>query len=325
MLRKKITEQDIVNKIGDYSIFNFYFGAFEFNKNYPSIFRKDKNPSTGFFINKEGRIVYNDFATGEKYGVIRFVMKLYGLDYPNALEKIGKDFGIINHNVKTNYPKIYNNDYSNVKTEKIIRVGVQKWKQIHLDYWNQFSITQEELDQNFVYPVKTLYINDWVVPNEKNELRFAYKVNYKEHQYIKVYSPYSKDFKWVMKCPNHAPFGWNELPFKSDTLLITKGQKDRIVFKKFFTDVIALQSESKSGLKAEDIVFLQQHYKKIYINFDCDKAGKENVKYFEELGWTPIFVPDVYYENDGIKDFADLVKAKGLKTMYNYLKWKNVL
>jgi hypothetical protein len=325
MLKKRITEQDLINKIGDYSIFNYYFGEFKFGKHYPSIFRRDRNPSTGFFVSSSGRIIYNDLSNRESYGVISFVMKLFNISFKQAIEKIASDFGLTEQKALKELPKIYTFDVSKVKSEKIIRVGTEKWKQYHLDYWKQFSITETELNDNFVYPVKTLYIDNWAVPNNKNELRFAYKVNYKNVSTLKIYSPYDPIYKWTSSTPNDHLFGWDELPFKSDTLIITKGQKDRIIWKKFFTDVLATQNESSGALKAEDIIFLQERYKKIYINFDCDKAGKEGAEYFTQFNWEPIFVPDVYYEQDKIKDFADLVKSKGLKMMQAYLKWKNIL
>lgn len=325
MLKKKITEHEIIDKVGDYSIFNYYFGNFDFKKHYPSVFRRDKNPSTGFFVNKEGRIVYNDFSTRETYGSITFVMKLYNLNFNDALKKIAEDFNIIESTNKKDIPKIVKIDTSKIKKERIIRVGTENWKQYHLDYWKQFSITEQELNENFVYPVKTLYIDNFAISNEEVKLKFAYKINYKGQSHLKIYSPYDPVYKWTASVPADHPFGWDELPYQSDTLIITKGQKDRIVWKKLFTDVIALQSENKICLKPEDVVHLQSNYNKIYINFDSDKPGKEAVKDFEKYGFIPVFTPDVYYEKHKIKDFADLVKEKGLKTMEAYLKWIKII
>jgi hypothetical protein len=334
MLKEKINYQKEIERIGDYDIFRYYFGDFSFNKSYKSVFRKDSMPSTGFYEGKTGKIYYNDLATKEKYDAVDFVRKLFGLSYVDAVIKIMKDFdkGGEHKPLVSEFNVHYKRPQPN---DKKIFVTTDKWKQYHLDYWKQFHVTQKELDENYVYPVVAMSVETYtkqkelikrsVLDTPEGFLRFAYLVNYKKRKTIKVYSPYDKEWKWSSSTPNDAPFGWDELPFLSNTLIITKGQKDRIIWKKFCTDVIAVQSESPSALKEEDILFLSTKYKNIYVNFDCDKPGKEASMYFNKYNWKWINVPNIYYDSEGIKDFADLVRVKGLTLMKKYLKWKGVI
>lgn len=337
MLKRQITEQELYDKIDSYSLFNYYFGKFDFGKKYHSVFRVDDTPSTGFFKGKSGRIVYRDIATGEVWEPIPFVMKLYSLSYHEAITRIAIDFGIIKANIIGNQRKakiFKKEEIEKVLPKKVFSIHATDFKEHHLDYWKQFHITKKELLENNVFAVMHFYkdlVSDGKIIDRveflglENDLQFAYIINYKGNESIKLYSPYNKKYKWMGDVPGTHLFGFDELPYKSDTLIITKGQKDRIIFKKFFTDVLAVQSESKTAISEQDIEHLTLSYKNIYINFDCDEVGKKASTYFNKYGWKWINVPNVYYEENNIKDFADLVKEKGLDIMYRYLKWKKVL
>ena len=323
-LKPKITREFIKEKIGDANVFNFYFGDFDFNKSFHSIFREDKKKSTGFFVSKNGSIVYNDFTTSEKWDFVTFVMKLYGINYYKALEQIAIDFNLIPGERSKEKPAIVKHIYINKpKPEKVIKVGVIKFRKHHLDYWKQYEITEEELKDNNVYAVNNMYINGWKIPTIDDDLRFAYLITDENNkEYLKIYSPYDKEYKWVSSAPLNVPFGLNDLPISSDTLIITKGQKDRILLKKYFTDVLATQNESSSALKPETADALKKVYKKIYVWFDNDNAGKEASKFYvDSYGFIPVFTPN----KADIKDPSDFVAKYGLAIFEQYLKYIKLL
>ena len=325
MLTKKISKEDILSKVDDYNIFTKYFGEFIVGEGiYKSKFREDKNPSTGFYLSKTNKLIYNDLSTGEKLDCFGFVAKLYNCSFPEAVQRIAFDFGLTDAEVPKVELKQWNPEDA-VKKEKVIWIKADKWTVINLDFWKDFHITERELVENDVYPVKELHVDDKVIPNYHKKLRYAYLLKDVDKSYMKVYSPYENDFKWVSSIPNAKPFGLRELPKKSKTLIITKGQKDRIIWKKYFTDVIALQHESLAALPEEIIWQLQGDYDNIWINCDADEAGCKAMKDFEVYGFKPITVPDKIYKAEGIKDFSDMVKAKGLELFEKYLKFKNLL
>jgi 5S rRNA maturation endonuclease (ribonuclease M5) len=325
MLKRKITEEELYKHIDDYDIYNHYFGAFEFGKSYPSVFREDENPSTGFFKTGEGRIIYHDFSTDEKWGSIKFVAKLHDINYFHAMNKIAMDFGIIEGKDKSERAVIAAHK-PKPKPDKKYDVDIRKYNKAELDYWAQFGITEQELLDNFVHPVAELKINYFTIENPNNYLRFVYIVHHKGDRYVKVYSPHDKKFKWCGNVKIYMPFGLEELPYESDTLIITKGQKDRLIWKKYFPDVIALQNESKDSLREEVADLILSKYKRVIVNFDCDVAGKRAAEYYKETyGWETISVPDIYYEKQGIKDFADLVKERGLNVFEKFLKYNKLI
>lgn len=342
MLGKRLTEEDLYSQVNDANIFHKYFGDFEVGTSYNSVFDSDEHPSTGFFVNANGKHVYHDFRSGKKWSAVEFVQELYGIDYYKALDKIAKDFGIIEDGLGVKAERAVKIYKPRLKPPKNYEVKVGAWKEEELEYWKQYFITEKELKENFVYPLRELKINNFVIENPENLLKFVYVVNgLDDKQYIKIYTPYSTDYKWMGNIKNDIPFGIADLPYKSKTLIITKGQKDRIIWKKFFTDVIAVQHESADSLKPNVIELINNNYDTVYVNFDVDKQwlktkdypeghwfylGKEaTTELHSEYGWGWVNVPNYYYEKEGIKDFADLVKIKGLGLFKKYLKWKKLI
>lgn len=330
-LKRHLTRQYLKETIGDENIFNFYFGDFNLCRSYNSIFRKDDKPSTGFYLSENGSIIYNDFTNGDKYDFVKFVMRLYNLTYYKALERIAIDFNLQQGERSSIKPAVIKHIKKPKKTEKVLQVGVCKFKKPHLEYWEKYNITEKELKENSVYAVNSLYLNGIQLPSKPNEIRFAYLIkDQNEKDYLKIYSPFNEEYKWVSSAPLNVPFGLNELSHKSDTLIITKGQKDRIVLKKFFTDVIATQNESKDALKKEVIYALKQCYKHIYIWFDMDKPGIRAANYYKrKYDFKPLFVGSskrtlwqniINAKKIHVKDVSDFVAYYGIENFKIYLQ-----
>ena len=318
----RINREDIYAQHSSSDLFNYYFGSFSFGRCYPSVFRKDDNPSTGFYVNRAGYTIYNDITTGEKLDVFAFVAKKHNLSYSEAVKQVYDEFkiGLID---STNFKPIVH--VPQTKKDTTIEIVYKKWDQDGLDYWKQYSITEKELTENEVYNVKKLIINGQERPNYLNELRFAYILEYKDKFYKKIYQPYSsKEFKWKTNCPIYLPFGYNKLSYMTDTLIVCKSVKEMIIFKKFFPDVIAVQNESPASLREVTIKKLKEKYKKIYIFFDIDEPGLKAVTHYEELGLTPIYLPTSALKNN-VKDSADFVGFYGLRKFEEFLKYKKLI
>jgi hypothetical protein len=327
----KLTTEYILSQIDEASIFGYYFGNFSLGKTYNSVFRKDNNPSTGFYISESGRIIYNDIATSEKLDCFAFVAKKFNLTYSKALLKVACDFGIIKCEGVTpiSISEITKNQLlsEEIKKETVIKIQPDYWTPSYLKFWEDYSITQKELEDNKVYPVKKLFINDVLIPNFSKNVRYAYILEHEKIIYKKIYNPYAtnKKFKWVSNIPLYMPFGITDLPFISDTLIITKAQKDRLIFKKYFSDVIALQNESPASMRDKTFKYLKKRYKRIFINTDLDEAGLNALNYYTELGCEPLMLPDVVWVKHNIKDVGDFVKHFGIQRFESFLKYKNLI
>ena len=327
MLKKSIQEEDLLERVSDTDIFKKYFGDFDYCTSYHSTFRKDDDPSTGFYVTSKGRVIYNDLhPEGESYSSIGFVMKLFGLSFGDALKKIWNEL-VLDNEGNEKPLEFKNNCLEKVKEDKEFAIIPKPvFSDEALEYWNRYSITEKELKENEVYEIKRVFINGKITPNKKDDLKFAYRINNGDKSYLKIYTPSAKKFKWVGPVPLSCPFGWDELPFKSKTLIITKSQKDRIILKKFFTDVIALQNESLAALSEKQAQFLMTKYKRIILNFDCDKPGLKAANDFvKAYGWDTFTTPQTLWEEKKIKDCSDLVEEYGIEVLKKYLKKEKVL
>lgn len=331
-LRKRITRQELQDKIGEYNIFAYYFGEnFILHKGYNSVLRQDDRKSTSFFITENGTLLYNDFALGKKYDFVQFVMEKFGLKYYAALEQIAADFGLIKGSLTGNtIAKIKPIKQAKKPIKRQIKANVQTFKKHHLDYWSQYHITPQELKENNVYAITTFSVDGFTIPYT-NELRFLFIIKdfnadgELEH-YCKFYTPYSKEFKWVSYCPLKIMFGFNELPFKSDTLLICKSQKERIIAKKIFSDVVSLQSENKGSIDPAKFEFLKTKYKRIIYFGDNDKPGLRFCEYVKnEYNIETFNFPELLLTKHKVKDIGDFVTLWGVDNLKLYFIQNKIL
>lgn len=314
----KLDERFVLSKMSEGSIFSQYFGSFEFKKGYRSVFRKDSDPSTGFYINRTGRIIYNDLKTGEKLNCFAFVAKKYGISYGQALRKVAEDFGLIYSDKMVVFDKtqVYEID-EKVNQETQIQIQPSHWTKAHLNYWKQYGILEPSKD---IIPVAKLWLNGKFIPTK--EIRFAFVIQWENKVYMKIYSPSSKNMKWLSNIPLYIPFGFLDLPKMSDTVYITKSRKDMEVLKTIFTDVIATQNESESALSESVQKYLLDNYKNRIIIWDNDDVGVENCKKFNDKGFGYFNIPREDYEMFGIKDCSDYVSYYGLEELKKLLKTK---
>lgn len=332
-LKNRISLKYLREKIGDESIFYFYFGKpVDIYKSYYSFFRKEKHSSSGFYISKGGYIIYHDFKTGEKLNCVQFVMKLFRISYSEAILQIAIDFNIVK-GVKSSDKEAVVIPIEKQQREKPVKnykITVKSLGVEHLKYWEQYHITEQELKDAGVKAVTSISVNDYKLPIDSS-IRFLYRFEEQEtHQlYFKVYSPLDDNYKWMGSVPIDCLFGIEHLRFKSDTLIITKSVKDYLVLRKYFSDVIALQNESSVSLNKKTIKALKKCYKRIVIWFDTDRTGVVSMNYYKKKhGFIPFFICDknisiwknfIKIKKNHIKDPSDFVKKYGLEKFEKYI------
>ncbi len=319
-----VDEQFVLSRLSESTIFSNYFGNFEMRKIYNSPFRRDKDPSTGFYMSRSGNIIFNDIKTGEKLNCFRFVGKLYGLKHYNeAVTKVAQDFGLIDGWApKYDKTKVFTVE-EDIRKETLIQFQPAPWHKIYLDYWKQGDIMEEDIPKDKLFPVKKLWLNKKEI--ETKEIRFAYLVEDGHKTYTKIYSPNSTTMKWLSNIPLSIPFGMEELKGESDTIIIGKSFKDRLVLKKLFIDVIATQNESEAALTEAVQDQLRARYNSRIIIWDNDKTGVENCTKFNDKGFGYFNIPKDYYTNFGIKDPFDFVSYYGIEELKKLFIEKGLL
>ncbi len=333
-LKPKITRQLLKDNIGCHNIFTHYFGEFEIGKSYNSVFRQDDKPSTGFYVNANGSIIYNDLTTSKKYDFVQFVMELFKLNYYKAMERIAIDFGLIKGSKTPVAIKPIHQPKA--KELSVFTVTTRPFNKKDIAFWKTFGINKQELIANNIFSVEQVIIKDLVIETAYNELKFAYIFKDDEGKcYTKIYSPESEVWKWSGNVPLKLVYGMERLTCTGDRLIITKSVKDYLVLKKFFPEVIALQNESPASLTKKDIKALKKCYSEIILWFDMDRPGIKAANYYKkEHGFKTYFIGSTkrtiwqnlsVIKRDGIKDPADFVRRYGLKTFELYLKHLNLV
>lgn len=327
-----LSKELILSKVDDYNIYRYYLGEeIDFKKKYHSPFReRDNTPNLCFFPHDNGKILFKDFANGIGGDCFKFVQEKFKINYYQALERIDKDFGLgLQSEAPVLKVQLLKKPDSIHKQTKLIQIVPKDFTCEELAYWGDYHIAKWELEKKFIHGIGRLYINKKLVPNYNKELRFAYQFD----EYLKIYSPYSLDYKWISSCPNDFISGFDEIKYKifrgiqSKRLIISKSVKDEIVLSKFFDDVCSTQNESSAAINQENMEWILKGYdpKNVFIAYDNDVAGIEASTYFtKNYGFNYVNVPKIY-RREGIKDWSDLVKHKDLQTMENYLKIKWLL
>lgn len=332
-LKNVITQDDILTQIGCEKILKSYYGDFNLRSSYNSVLRTDAKKSTGFYVNKKGLIIYNDFTTGEKYDCIQLVRKLLSIKYKKDVTVDEAILDIANtFNLKEGSGILVSPDPVFKQKEKnVFRVTVRPFTKKDKEWWGTYGITEQELSDNDVYSVKELRVGKFTFKTGIEELRYAYLLKDNEgNGYFKIYTPFSKKGKWYFNATLNLVFGLDKLNYESDTLIITKSVKDYIVLKKFKTDVIALQNESLSSITDDTMDYLKKKYKHIIVFFDMDRAGikasnefkrKHNTHRFflgdKDLNvWTNLQL----IKELNVKDPSDYVQRFGLNALEIFLK-----
>jgi hypothetical protein len=321
--------QTILTKISEYDIFKFYMpSSWSLNVACSSPFRKDKNPS--FIISSKYKsLSYIDFGdTSFKGNCFHFVRQLYNLPNLNeTLIKIDKDFGlgISKGIVSTDYKKIisnYKQPTLNEKKNVNIQLMPKSFTLDDLAYWNMFHQDISDLKRENIYSIDKLFLNKKRFSFNKNEPIFGYLYEGK----WKIYRPFeNKKRKWI---PNNVPITVmdgikglepNKLAF------INKSKKDYMVIRKLFTNTCAVQNEGIGCFSEENIKLLKNNSNRQILSFDSDDPGvKSSKKITEIFDFDYCNVPR-HYLAQGIKDWADLAKLKGMNSIEKYLIEKNII
>lgn len=327
--RTHLTTDSILEKISDYDIYKFYMPHQNWKINVVtySPFRNEKNPS--FIIGyRGGTLRFIDFGdSSKKGGCFDFVMMLFNISLYDAMLMIDRDFdlGIISGSSTKNYERIvsdYAQPTATSKREYFIQVKTRKFTNEELAYWNGYYQDIDDLRANNVYSIDTVYLNKQKFPIKDSELRFGYLYE----GYWKIYRPFAdKKSKWM---PNNVPItmmdGLEDIT-DCDVAFINKSKKDYMVMKKIFPCCCAVQNEGMGCFSEENVEFIKENSERQILSFDSDETGVKNSKLIsDKFGFDYCNVPRIYLD-EGIKDWADLARIHGLKTIEKYLTQKKLI
>lgn len=270
----EVTYNDFISAISDEDIYSYYLGEFEDNSWFSAPWRTDTDPSLRISY-YEGKWVWTDFGEDPRpKGAIDFIKRYYEVGFVQALQHGYHD--ILNSNVNGKKKTV-------IKYENKSYCKIRNLLDYELEYWNQANITKKDLDYFNVYSGEIRHNGMlWHKSKEKDPL-FIYMWDKKIPIY-KGYRPFAPDSKLKFYSKNTSGHiqGWDKLPEKGNILIITKSNKDIIVWSKLNYPAIAPHSENMF-ISSFDLYALQSRFKHIYVNYDNDDVGvKKSTQYSSE-------------------------------------------
>jgi hypothetical protein len=327
--RQSLTPESILQRISSFDVFHYYMPQKDWKLNHVTFspFRNESNPS--FLIgNRSGNLSFIDFADTSKRGdCFTFVKQMFNLSsIDDVLKLIDRDFGLgIIGSSTGEYKKIlaaYKQPEDLGKRYSLIQVATRKFTHTELEYWNSYHQDIQDLKDNHIYSIKKVYLNKQLFSLKEDDLRFGYFYN----GFWKIYRPFNdKKSKWV---PNNVPIttmdGMEDIK-NCKVAFINKSKKDYMVMKKIFPCCCAVQNEGIACFSHENIEYLKANSDRQLLSFDSDVTGVANSQQITQLfDFEYVNVPRRYLA-EGIKDWSDLGRIHGMKSIEDYLKEKQLL
>ena len=296
-----------------------------------SPFRSDSNPSFSIFLNDEGHIRFKDFGDSAcKGSLLDLLCKYWNCTFHQVFEKIlavmakqeGSDVAIKPKQIKTLTRK------ENSELTKI-QVAVRPWRDYDYEYWNSYGIEKQWLKYSEVYPIshKIIYKKDketgkvskYIFPADK--LAYVYVERKDGKLQMKIYQPLNKKgFKWCSSMDGSVIGLWTKIPETGDRVVICSSLKDALCLScQCHIPTLCLQGE---GYNMSDVAIkeLKRRYKKVFICFDTDEAGKTDAEKLAKRTGFKNIVPDLGKQkdlSDHYKSLKDKTKFKELEILFH--------
>jgi hypothetical protein len=310
---ERLTKEAILERISAYDIFNFYIKGFEeLGKVFHSELREDNKASCTIYAT-QAHLYYKDFSTGKQFDCFTYVQEKYGLNFREALQIIANDFslnlGVEVKRSRSEVPIILGQP-PKLQKPRDIKIVPTKWNKENLSYWEDYSISQPQLEKFNVKPIKGYYLDS----NYFNIKENAYAYCFGNYRY-KILRPESKDFKWMNNAQG-AVQGLNQLT-PGGILLITSSLKDVIVIDGIADKLKAIAPQSETAMLPMKMVnSFKEKFEKVILYYDNDEAGIRSSREHSELYGLPYIV----HPEGEPKDPSDYVKNYNINK-YEQLLW----
>lgn len=342
--QEQITPEELLQIIPQEKIFEIIFGPIDLSKRYISPFRKDKRADCRFEYTEQGKLMFVDFGDTDSrthrtcFGAIidynrgltlsqavTYILEYYKVENPRELLP---SYSALNAQVNTFTPGSF-------KSKASITYNKRSYNKYDTLYWSSFYIKIEHLIEDNVFAS-----SKFVVQTSKKRMvftpfKYCYVIDFLDA--VKVYQPYSSNFKWFTNCDEDHIGNIDNLPKSGQQLIIAKSYKDHRVLRNTLnlTNVIWFQNEGCVP-SIDTLKNLVDRFQFITIFFDNDETGiKAAIKLFKifssiRLGCANIFIlpskldrlgneiwkdPGSFISKEGRKDFIAIIEE--LKLIIN--------
>jgi hypothetical protein len=331
-----LTKQTILSKVSSYEIIDRCLQPYHDkgrllqgrNISNPFLSQRQSTPSFNTFCaSPQNEWRYKDFATGDEGSCFDLVMRLLGVTFPQALQRISSDFGLNEKDASVNSKATgRGNDTDN---EKPFEVLTRNFTKKESEFWAKFGITEETLRKYNVNALEKFSTSNkegkpYTVRSSPENPIFSY--NYCEG--AKLYKPFAQKkyrFQFLGEKDPGCLFGYDQLPPTGDIVIVTGGEKDVLSLAAKSFPAITLNSET-ANLNPEVVREMKERFKELVVLYDNDETGlRQSEALSREHNLKRIVLPNIPNGKD-ISDFfasgktsEDLPKTRLIRTL-EYLK-----
>ena len=315
-----ISIDDVRRITTDYEVVNKYLGISVVPSNINSILREDKNPSLCIFPYKDG-LFYKDFGTNQSGNIYQLLSLYWNIPLNQVYRKIITDF---NSNNKLSCCKKSSKTIIKRKSNINIKVKIRNWKPWDIEYWSSYGISLKWLEYCDIYPISHIFLihqNGEQLIISADKYAYVYIERKDNKVSLKIYQPYSTNFKWMSKHDASVWDLWTKIPEKGDKLIITSSRKDALCLWAN-TGIPSLSLQGEGYVPKEKVINqLKERYNKIYVFYDNDFKNKVNNGrnygriLAEKFNLQQIEIPTEYKS----KDPSDLYKNWGKEVFLNVI------
>jgi hypothetical protein len=315
-----ISIDDVRRITTDYEVVNKYLGISVVPSNINSILREDKNPSLCIFPYKDG-LFYKDFGTNQSGNIYQLLSLYWNIPLNQVYRKIITDF---NSNNKLSCFKKSSKTIIKRKSNINIKVKIRNWKPWDIEYWSSYGISLKWLEYCDIFPISHIFLihqNGEQLIISADKYAYVYIERKDNKVSLKIYQPYSTNFKWMSKHDASVWDLWTKIPEKGDKLIITSSRKDALCLWAN-TGIPSLSLQGEGYVPKEKVINqLKERYSKIYVFYDNDFENKVNNGrnygriLAEKFNLQQIEIPTEYKS----KDPSDLYKNWGKEVFLNVI------
>ena len=314
--------QDVMARVSHADLLSYYLGIDSLPVLINSPLRDDEHPSFFIYSPDGSKVLYKDYATGDKGDIYSLLAHKDNLTFSQLIRKIANEKKFIHSSSNAAFTVTPSSGKKfSPREPRDLKVSVREWKDYDIAWWNQWGICIEWLKYAEVYPIshKIVYKGSsrYVIPAAKYAYVF---VERKENNIsLKVYQPevINKSRKWDTSNDGSVVGLWTKIPQNGDRLIICSSLKDALcLWANTEIPCIYVQSET-TGLSHTAQEVLKQRFKNIFICFDNDAPGLlDGEELSLKTGFRNIVLP---YFPEG-KDIADFYKARGKEEFIKVIK-----
>ena len=317
-----ISIDDVRGITTDYEVVNKYLGISVVPSNINSILREDKNPSLCIFPYKDS-LFFKDFGTNQSGNIYQLLSLYWNIPLNQVYRKIYNDFTSANYKsccCKNKISKTIIKKKSNIN----IKVKIRDWKRWDIEYWSSYGISLKWLEYCDIFPISHIFLihqNGEQLTISADKYAYVYIERKDNKVSLKIYQPYSTNFKWMSKHDASVWDLWTKIPEKGDKLIITSSRKDALCLWAN-TGIPSLSLQGEGYVPKEKVINqLKERYNKIYVFYDNDFKNKVNNGrnygriLAEKFNLQQIEIPTEYKS----KDPSDLYKNWGKEVFLNVI------